>query len=454
MSDHDDVNPLPWDDAPRSAEPARGRRRRLDSASEHPLEEPGVDLFGEDASAGAPAHAKGAAHAYTEDDFLSPQDLLAEESADPLLPIGAHEAPARRSPLHLLPLLLVAAVVLALAAGGFYAYHWVSNNVNVAEEAPQDYEGSGTGEEVVIEVKDGDTGFDIASTLVDAGVIQSAAPFIQVFTASPEASTIQPGAYSLQKQMSSAAALDALLDPANVAGQRVTVPEGLTNKQIFARVSEATGIPVADFEEAAAHYTDYGLPENPAGSPEGYLWPGRYDIPEDATAGDVLTMMWERMESELDARGVAPEDRHRILTLASIAEKEARTPDDYGRVVRTLENRLDGIGEAGGRPMALQLDSTVAYFSGSDSISTTPQQRATDSPYNTYLHPGLPIGPISNPGGATLDAAVNPPAGDWLYWVTVNTETGETKFATTFAEHQQNVAQWQQWARERDAAGG
>ncbi len=100
--------------------------------------------------------------------------------------------------------------------------------------------------------------------------------------------------------------------------------------------------------------------------------------------------------------------------------------------------------------MKLQLDSTITYFTGSETVSTTDEERATDSPYNTYLHQGLPIGPISNPGLATLQAALDPPEGDWLYWVTVNTETGETKFATTYAEHQEYVKEWQDWAAARD----
>jgi len=136
-----------------------------------------------------------------------------------------------------------------------------------------------------------------------------------------------------------------------------------------------------------------------------------------------------------------------VLTLASIAEKEARSSDDYGKVVRTIDNRLAGVGEAGGNPMRLQLDSTVAYASGKNTISTTPEERASDSPYNTYVHDGLPIGPISNPGGATIDAALNPPDGPWLYWVTVNTDTGETKFAATKTEHDANVREWQEWAK-------
>jgi UPF0755 protein len=364
----------------------------------------------------------------------------------------AHEQ-KRRSPLHILPVLLVLVVVLAVGAGAVYGYSWLRGNVNVDQAQQDDYQGTGSDEEVVIEISEGDSGSDIASTLVDKGVIKSAPPFVRLFGTSQEASKIQPGSYRVNTKMSSAAALEALLDPSSQTGLRVTIPEGMRMKDIFERISKTTGIPEKDFEKAAKNYTDYGIPKNRADSPEGYLWPGRYDIPEDASAGDVLTMMWERMESELDDLGVAPEDREKVLTLASIAEKEARDPDDYGRVVRTLENRLEGAGDAHGKPMKLQLDSTVAYFSGSDSISTTPKQRETDSPYNTYLHEGLPVGPISNPGKATLEAAADPPAGKWLYWVTVDTSTGETKFADTYAEHEKNVAEWKKRAATKDADG-
>ncbi|MBK0330072.1 endolytic transglycosylase MltG [Brachybacterium sp. MASK1Z-5] len=374
-----------------------------------------------------------------------------EDDAHPFA--GFEHEQKRRSPLHILPILLVLVVVLAVGAGAVYGYSWLRGNVNVDQAQDDDYTGTGSDEEVVIEIAEGDTGSDIASTLVDKGVIKSAPPFVRLFGTSQEASKIQPGSYRVNTKMSSASALEALLDPSSQTGLRVTIPEGMRMKDIFERISKTTGIPEKDFEKAAKNYTDYGIPKNRANSPEGYLWPGRYDIPEDASAGDVLTMMWERMETELDDLGVAPEDREKVLTLASIAEKEARDPDDYGRVVRTLENRLDGAGDAHGKPMKLQLDSTVAYFSGSDSISTTPKQRETDSPYNTYLHEGLPVGPISNPGKATLEAAADPPQGKWLYWVTVDTSTGETKFADTYAEHEKNVAEWKKRAATKDADG-
>src|SRR5699024_6319496 len=188
------------------------------------------------------------------------------------------------------------------------------------------------------------------------------------------------------------------------------------------------------------------IPENKAGSLEGYLWPGRYDIYEDQTAEDVIAMMWGRMEEELTAREIPEDEWHRTLTVASLAELEVRRPEDYGKVVRTIENRLAGAGEADGTPMKLQFDSTVHYAAGkSGSVATTDEERASDSPYNTYRRTGLPPGPIAAPGAGALDAAVDPPEGDWLYFVSVNTETGETQFAATWAEHEQNDEEWQAW---------
>ncbi|MGY5764583.1 endolytic transglycosylase MltG [Brachybacterium sp. DNPG3] len=358
----------------------------------------------------------------------------------------------RRSPFRaLLPVLLVLVVVGGLGIGGVFGYRWLTSNISM-EAQEKDYPGPGSGE-VVIEVASGDTGTDIASTLVDEGVILTAGPFITAFSNSPDASGIEPGLYRLKLEMKSSDALALLLDPSSLAAHRVIIPEGRRASQIWPILSEATGVPVEDFEAAAADYTALGIPENAAGSLEGYLWPGRYDFAEDATAAEMITQMWERMEEQLEGLGVEPADYHKVLTIASIAEKEAADTDDYGKVVRTIENRLAGVGEAGGTPMKLQLDSTVAYFTGSEVVSTTPEERATDNPYNTYYHEGLPIGPISNPGLATLQATLDPPAGDWLYWVTVNTETGETKFAETGAEHDQNVAEWREWAASRDEEG-
>jgi UPF0755 protein len=98
--------------------------------------------------------------------------------------------------------------------------------------------------------------------------------------------------------------------------------------------------------------------------------------------------------------------------------------------------------------MPLQLDTTVNYANGKTGLTTTPQDRANPSPYNTYKHLGLPPGPISNPGEDALKAVLHPTPGDWRFFVVVNPDTGETRFARTAEEHQQNVLLFQQWLRE------
>lgn len=359
---------------------------------------------------------------------------------------GRRRAPKRGGFLRgVLPVLLVLLVVGGIAVGGVQGYRWITSNVSVEQEAA-DYPGPGSGE-AVVEVAEGDTGSDIAGTLVEEGVIKTPGPFVNIFSNTPDASRIEPGIYQLKLEMASSDALDALLDPSNLAGHRVIIPEGRRVSQVWEQLAEETDIPVEEFEAAAADYTGYGIPENSAESLEGYLAPGRYDIYEDATAEDVIMMMWERMEQELTDRGIPEEDWHESLTIASLAEMEVRNPEDYGKVVRTIRNRLEGAGEADGSPMKLQFDSTVHYVTGkSTSVGTTNKERATDSPYNTYLYEGLPPGPIAAPGANALDAVDEPPAGDWLYFVSVNTDTGETRFAETWAEHEKNVEEWQEWA--------
>jgi UPF0755 protein len=98
--------------------------------------------------------------------------------------------------------------------------------------------------------------------------------------------------------------------------------------------------------------------------------------------------------------------------------------------------------------MALQLDTTVNYANNKGGLTTTEADRQNPSPYNTYLHPGLPPGAISNPGEDALRAVLNPTPGDWLFFVVVNPDTGDTRFAATKAEHDQNVQLFRQWLAE------
>nr|WP_246335467.1 endolytic transglycosylase MltG [Microcella alkalica] len=304
---------------------------------------------------------------------------------------------------------------------------------------PNDYEGDGNGEEVLVTIVPGDIGEDVALTLQQSGVTMSFSAFYDLLLADSSLS-FQPGTYALQGEMSARAALDALLDPANRVESRVTIPEGTVLSDTLELLALGTDLPIEDFQAAIADPTRYGVPAE-APSIEGYLFPATYTFEPGTTAEQVIERLASEMISRLDALGVAPEDRYRVLTLASLVQREAGSDlEDFGRVARVFVNRID-------EGMLLQSDATVHYGTGKfDSVFTTDAERGDASnPYNTYANPGLPVGPIGLPGQVAIEAAVAPPEGEWLYFVTVNLATGETVFSETLAQHEAGVRQLQEW---------
>jgi UPF0755 protein len=241
--------------------------------------------------------------------------------------------------------------------------------------------------------------------------------------------------------MSGAAALQLMLDPSSRTAERVLVREGLTAKEIAGVLSKATEQPLAEYTAALKDAEALGLPAAAKGNPEGWLFPDTYEFDTNASPADQLAKMVAQMRKVLDELGVSSEQAQTVLTKASIVQAEGARPEDFGKIARVIENRLD----AG---MRLQMDSTVHYVVGKDRVTTTKEERATDSPYNTYAVTGLPPGPIGSPGKAAIQAALKPTPGDWMYFVAVNPTTGETKFAVTKAEHDANVKEFQQWCRD------
>ncbi|PPG20279.1 endolytic transglycosylase MltG [Rathayibacter toxicus] len=311
-----------------------------------------------------------------------------------------------------------------------------------ADAGVTDYTGTGTSE-VIVTIHGGDDGNDIAHTLVAAGVIKSYEPFYRLLLAQSPEPVFQPGAYALKTQMSSKAALSSLLDPGSTRlANTFVIPEGTVLKDALTLIADGTGVTRSDLEAAAADYSSFGLPKE-ATSLEGFLFPARYNVNRGQSAHEILQTLVNRMFAALDRVGVAQGDRYHAVVFASLVQREARIATDFPKVARVFQNRLD-------RGMRLQSDATVAYGTGATNrVSTTDAERANpNNPYNTYLHVGLPPGPISNPGDIAIDAAFSPAEGTWLYFVTVNLETGQTVFSTTDAEHDAAVQQWQAWMRE------
>ena len=310
--------------------------------------------------------------------------------------------------------------------------------------APADYPGPGTGK-VTIEVEEGASGSQIAQTLEEAGIVADATLFAELAASDPDGSLIQPGTYVMRREMSSEGALELLIAGDQRVSYAVTIPEGLTVEEILDRVAAESQISRKALRKAASRPQDLNLPEYANGKLEGYLFPAQYDIPPGTTATEALTMMVDRfrgvvedgnIEQRARQLGVAPGD---LVTIASLVQAEAPA-GSFDKVARVVYNREDA-------DMALQFDSTVHYAIGDTGgdVFTTPEERETDSPYNTYLYPGLPPGPIGAPGEEALEAALEPADGDWLYFVTVNLETGETLFADDLAEHNANVAKLREY---------
>ncbi|MFM8927676.1 MAG: endolytic transglycosylase MltG [Rhodoluna sp.] len=332
--------------------------------------------------------------------------------------------------------LIVTAVALVVAMACGFALKDQIREVAVIISGLE-YQGS-SGETVNFVISKGENGQDIARRLVSEGITKDLTTTLRnMNSANP---TFFPGVYKIQKQISSRAAIDLLSNPSNMILTRVTIREGLRLGQVFKLIAEKTGLPLGDFESEATNLAQFNIPKA-ALNLEGYLFPATYDFSPSLTARDVLKVMVQRTKDQLITDGVPKSKWHSTLTLASIVQSEARKTEDFYKVSRTFQNRLE-IG------MPLQSDATVNYGVGSEDIYTSDAERADANRYNTYRYPGLPIGPISGAGALAIDAVLKPADGNWFYFCTVNLKTGETVFSHTYGEHQLAVRQWLKWMRE------
>lgn len=335
---------------------------------------------------------------------------------------------------------LVLFVALALIVGaGYLGFSVLKPLLNRSVDA-SDYPGPG-GDKVVFTVNDGDSGRTIASALQRAGVVKTAQAFVDACTADTRCAGIQPGDYALRKEMRAQDALAVLVDPKNRQNPKVTIREGLWANEIYALLGKATGHSVAEYEQAATSTDVLALlPSSAKGVVEGYLFPATYEFSDKDSPETQLKAMVGKAVATLNRLGVSSDKAERLVIIASIVEAEARRPEDRAKVARVIENRL-------AKPMRLQLDSTVSYGVQKRAVTTTDAERATVNAWNTYTKDGLPSTPIANPGVESLQAAAAPATGSWLFFVAVNPATGETKFATTQAEHDKYVAEFQAWCQ-------
>jgi UPF0755 protein len=374
-------------------------------------------------------------------------------------PTRGRRPPKRRRGRSFFTLFMTLILLATLGLGGWYGVKKVQDYFSV-----KDYDGSGDGS-VTIQVVTNDSATIIANKLYDAEVVKSAKAFVVAADANPASRGIEVGYYKLHKHMKASMALDMLLARGsdnkllNKISSQVTITEGMISVDVFTALAKATNLPVTDFQNAAKDPVALGVSadwftrqdgKQAAKTIEGFLYPATYDFDPGMDATSILKKIVGNFNAEmtkLDFLNQAQSNLHispyEALVAASIAQVEGSFPDDMAGISRVLYNRAYG----GSFPCTcLQLDSTVNYWlriSGHDPKSskdlTQSELHNPKDPYNTHDQKGMPIGPISNPGADALKGAMAPPKNNNLYFVAID-KAGHTAFATTFAQHQQNIA--------------
>jgi UPF0755 protein len=333
--------------------------------------------------------------------------------------------------------------------------------------AGNDYTGDGVND-VVIQINDGDSTTAIAKTLQEHKVVATVAAFVDAAEGNAAISSIQPGFYKVRTEIPASNAVERLADPQNRVGLLV-IPEGrqLDNLQdvktnavtdgVLGLISRATCVnldgerhcvSVDELKQAAGtaapaalSVPDWAMNAVTAMGDdhrrlEGLIAPGSWNIDPSATAQDILSTLIGTSATEYAAGGLLDTAKalnmspYQILTVGSLVQRESK-PDDFAKVARVIYNRL-------AENRTLEFDSTVNYPLDRIEVATTDVDRAQQTPWNTYVRPGLPATPICSPGQPALAAAEQPAAGNWLYFVTIDMQ-GTTVFTRDYEQHLANI---------------
>lgn len=300
-------------------------------------------------------------------------------------------------------------------------------------------------ESVLLEIPRGAAPAEVAAILHSAGVIRSPGYFRVLIRLRGASGVLKAGEYLFRGETRPGRVLDRIVR-GEVYLHRVTIPEGLAGRRVLERLRALHLVGSGDLEEA---YRDVSLIEDldPAAEDlEGYLFPDTYYFPRGATAGRILKEMTTRFRQELEPEILTSAARQgmslrEVVTLASLIEKETSLPEERERISAVFHNRLK-IG------MALQCDPTVIYALAADGLYDgvlTREDLEYESDYNTYIHPGLPPGPIASPGGASLRAAVEPLDVKDLYFVADG--TGGHAFSRSLEDHLRAVQRYRRVRR-------
>jgi UPF0755 protein len=325
--------------------------------------------------------------------------------------------------------------VLMLVIGGFF---YINDRVNYSQGSSVDSK--------TISVDSGDNALIVGEKLSNAKIISGKYYFVFYLWKTDKLHSIVAGVYEFPKGMQIPEAAK-IVTGGEVVPMRIkiTFPEGWTIKDCAERLN-ANGLPGDEFAKLASNPTQLMkdaypfLKELPIGSTlEGYLFPDTYYFSKDASASEIVNKMLDTfsakvfsvIKKDLDSQ---EKSLFEIITMASIVEGEVTNDADRKIVSGLFWNRLEN-------GMPLQSDATLEYALGTNKIQHSIAETKIDSPYNSYQNKGLPPGPVSNPGLASILAAMNPQQTDFVYFLS-DPKTGKTIFAKTFEQHVANKAKY------------
>mgnify|MGYP006167221463 FL=1 len=340
-------------------------------------------------------------------------------------------------------LLSLVLLLLLLLASFFF----LNKTINWAKELldpPGD-----RGAAVSLTLPPGATTSGISETLADLEIIPNASAY-EWYIRLKGGPEFQAGSYTFHTNSSISQALEVLSAGPNTPEQavqlRLTIPEGFTVSRIIDLINNTPGLAFSGFDfenELRVGYNRSGVLSNQAMVAsgviepyEGLLFPDTYFLTEESSAEDLVVQMISRFDQVLLELGYSKAiesvglSAYEVLIIASLIEREARIPEERGKVSRVIHNRVAS-------NWFLGIDATIVYVTGNNVLSAVDLR--VDSPYNSRLVRGLPPGPISSPGRAALEAAIEPASGLWLYYVLVS-EDGRHSFSTNNQDFQRDKA--------------
>ena len=339
--------------------------------------------------------------------------------------------------------ILLILVILSTAGGIYY--------VNAQLQPPALSE-----QTIEFTIEPGTNSREISNLLEQVGMIRNGQIFYYYLRWNDQGSRFQAGEYS----MTPGIALNEVIERLNTGDVvpieiiRFTIPEGYTARQTMTTLMqlgysqedlEALLNQTIPLEMSASSQMSKWIAEKPDHGQyrmklEGYLFPETYEFPNEVTAAEVIERMVLELErklkslpadweQQLSARGLT---FHEMLTIASLIEREVVVDHERALVAGVIYNRIE-------QNMYLQIDATVQYLFDEPKERLLESDLKIESPYNTYLNPGIPPGPIASPGIASIRAALYPEPSDYLFYVTKKDGTGEHYFAKTYKEHLNNI---------------